>query len=273
MKILSVSFLLLISLLFGLCNKKRYLNDVYTTCANSYQTSELLFEEDTKLVFRLRFVYFADSLNEAQPKYDSIVDYINEFYQDANIKFELERVDTIVNSDIKSDMPSYVKYHFKHRDDSTITCYIYGAVQENYYNSDKMVMGAAGGVGSNFFAVRSQVAYSITTIHELGHCFSLLHVDTPDDSGLEYSTYSGDKICDTKSILNLHEKVDKNCIFHGEELLTEEEKKVLVCNVMSWNFFKCRGCLTEVQIRRMRFYIHESPMIQLAIKKGLKYEF
>lgn len=253
--------------------KKQYLNDIYTICGTSYQTSELLFEEDDQLTFRLRFVYFADSMCEVQPNYDSITKTINEFYQDADIKFDIEKTETIVDSDIKYDMPSFVKYHYKNRNDSTITCYIYGNKQTNFTVDNMNTMGAAGGVGSNFFAIRSMVAYSITPIHELGHCFSLIHVDAPDDSGLPYSTTGGDKICDTKSIINIHEKVDHNCIFHGEENLTEEEKQILICNFMSWNFYKCRGCMTEIQVRRIRFYIHESPMIQLAIKKGLKHEF
>jgi len=274
MKLISIILISLLGFTTLICNKKKvYLDDVYPSCDTSWQTSEVLFDEDDKLIFRLRFVYFADSINEPQPDYDSITKYINEFYQDALLQFDLEKVELVVDSDIKSDMPSHVKYNNKFRNDSVITCYIYGNAQENFPSGYKNTVGSSGGIGSNFFSVRSGFVNSITTVHELGHCLSLLHVDHPDDSGLPYSTFGGDKICDTRSIKNLHEKVSNTCIFQGLDSLTEEEKKVLVCNFMSWAFQKCRGCITDVQIRKMRFYIHESPFIQQSCKKGIKHEF
>lgn len=275
MKLISI---LLLSLLgFGtlICTKREAIyEDMYGSCDTSYQTSELNFDEETKLVFRLRFVYFADSLNEEQVNYDSILLSINKFFQIADIQFELENIDTIVDSEKKENMPEYVKNHFKYyKNDTVLTCYIYGNYQPNYSVDRKYTSGAAGGIGSNFFCVRKRFVYSITMMHEISHMFSLLHTDTPSKNNVKYSIYDSDLVCDTAPINNLQEKVDGDCNFIGDDILTEEEELEAVCNYMSWVHLKCRHCITTGQIRKMRFYIHESPFIQQACKKGIKHEF
>lgn len=273
------SLLVTLFLISGfLCNKQTpRLEDMYATCGTSYQTAEIFFEEGDVLTFNVHFVYFADSLEEYQVDYPAVINGMNDFFLHANIRFHLYDIDTIVSPEIKENMPSYVKNHFdlKKRaivNDSAIVIYIYGNFQP-YFPEDKKTIGIAGGIGSTFSAIRKEFLYGVTLWHELCHNFSLLHVDSPDDSGVGYSIYSGDKVCDTRAIDNLHEKVNSNCKFSGDESLTEEEKKVLICNIMSWNFIKCRGCLTEGQIRKIRFHIHESPQLKLTIKEGLRYGY
>jgi len=275
MKIFIIKCVVILLLSLLTCNKKKAIyEDMYGSCDTSYQTSELSFDEEQELTFRLRFVYFADSLQEEQINYDSSMMMINKFFKIANIKFELERVDTIVDSDKKENMPEYIKNNFKYyKDNKVLTCYIYGNYQPYYSEDRKYTSGAAGGIGSNFFCVRKRFVYSITMAHEISHMFSLMHTDTPSKNNIKYSIYDSDLVCDTAPINNLQEKVDGDCNFIGEDELTQEEKEQSVCNYMSWVHLKCRKCITNGQIRRIRFYIHESPMIQLAIKKGLKHEF
>ena len=265
--------ILFVILLFGigLCTKnKDYLEDMYPLCGNSYQTSDLYFPEDRELEFNIRFIRFADSTDTDTIRYDLILNNMNEFYAQADIKFRLYSDTTIVNQELAEDMPSYIKHNFKYfRNDSTLTCYIYSNYQPNYYPDKKTTLGSAGGLGANFFAVVKAAVYGITVNHETGHMFGLMHVDTPDESPTGYTIYSGDRVCDTRGVINLHEKVDMNCNYIGKEELTEEEKKILVCNFMSWNYLNCRSCITEGQIRRLRWQIHESPQLRMCIHKGL----
>lgn len=259
--------------LMSTCQNKVSYDDMYGACDTSYQTSDTYFSESSDLTFRLRFVYFADSLNEPQPDYNKTIDRINAFYGVAGFVFKKHKVDTVVSSDIKEDMPSYVKYHFKNfRNDSVITCYIYGNYQPNYSEDRKFTVGSAGGIGSKFFAVRRMFLDSITTVHEIGHCFSLLHTSIPSSSHTPYTIYDSDLVCDTRAIDNLDNKVDEDCNFTGEEKLTKEEQYITACNYMSRSYMKCRHCITNGQIRRMRFYIHESPDARMTISSGLKKE-
>lgn len=244
---------------------------MYATCGtSSYKTSEIYFPENAKIGFNLRFVYFTDPcFEEPLPDYNKILDNLNNFYSRGNIEFRIHSTLTIVNSEIKEDMPSFKHYHFKHfKNDSTITCYIYGNDQPHYSEDEKFTAGVAGGIGSNFFAIRRAFMYEITVEHEMFHCFSLYHATEPS-KGTGYSVYDSDLVCDTRYVEDLSEKIDENCNFIGDDDLTEEEKKQAVCNIMSWNYLKCRCCSTEGQFRRARFYIHESPLMHEAMFKGL----
>lgn len=257
-------------LFFGLICKpsKPPYADMYPVCDKSYATSELYFKDDSRLILKLRFVNIVSELDTSCVNYDSVLTMINDFYYSADLKFEIVENITIKDSSISQDMPSFIKYHLrKFKTDSVITCYIYDNYQPNYSDDMANTAGSAGGIGSTFFAIRRSRAYSNTVMHELGHCFSLLHVDTPDDSVTGYTIYSGDRVCSTRAVDNLHEKVTKDCTYTGEEELTDDEKEVLICNIMTWNYERCRGCLDPGQIRRLRFYIHESPEMRACIKE------
>ncbi len=266
-----IKLLLFFIALIPTCTKDRnFVNDMHMTCGSHYATSDIYFEEDTKLTFRLRIVYFADSLNEPEPSYDTFMMKLNTFFSSSDISFKLVSKLKHVDGDIKTDMPSFNKYHFKHfKNDSFITMYIFSSYQPHYAEDLKNVAGTAGGLGSNFFAIRSSFLNTITPLHEAGHCFSLLHTNTYDESETGYTIYSGDKVCDSRKVEDYNGLSDMACNYTGSEELSDLEKKEIVCNFMSYNYMHCRGCITEGQIRRMRFYIHESPVIKLAIIKGL----
>lgn len=240
------------------------------TCGMSYSTSEIFFEEEDEVGIKLRFVYFAEDTMDFPPDYVPIVDYINLFFKPAKIEFKSVKEEVITDEDIKQDMPSFIKYNFKYfHNDSVLTIYIYGDFQPNYSNDQQSIVGAAGGIGSKFVAVKKSYINSVTTIHEILHAFSLTHTFIPTDTE-GYDIYTSDKVCDTRYINNVHEKVDGNCNFIGEELLQEDEKEEIICNVMSYNHSKCRTCITEGQIRKIRFYLHESPSMHMILYKGLR---
>lgn len=257
------------------CVDKKYDSlDMYTSCGSYYTTSDLYFSETSVLKFRFRIIHFVDSLNEVYINYDSIISGINSFYKQADIQFKLYDTIKIVDSDKKRDMPSFIKYHMKeYKNDCYITMYIYGDNQDNYPEDLKNISGSAGGIGSNFFAVKQKFCYSITLFHEIGHLFSLMHTNTYDKTETGYTIYSGDKVCDSRKVEDYSSISDSDCNYIGEEDLLPNEEKEIVCNFMSYNYFHCRGCITNGQIRRARFYIHESPEIKMAIYEGLNKDF
>lgn len=271
LKCLFVGLLLIIST----CGKKkRTFNDMYATCGSSYQTSDLFFSEDKLLTINLRFIYFADSINEIEPDYDKILVRMNKFFEVADIKFRKFGTEKIVDSDTKGNMPSFIKTHFQRfKNDSTITCYIYGNFQPYYTGDEVSVAGASGGLGTNFFAVKRAFLSTITVEHEISHNFGLLHVFLKDESEKGYSYMTGDLVCDTRKVDDPTNIVDETCNYIGDDkTLTEEEKRQMVCNYMTWSYLNCRNCITDGQIRRMRFYIHESQQLRHTVHNGLNEE-
>ena len=239
-------------------------------CGIAYSTNDLYFKADNSLLFRFRFIYIADSLNEATPNYDSIINNINAFYRNADIQFSNDTSDNlfVVNPDIKDDMPSFIKYHMKNwKNDSLITMYIYGNDQENYSDDLKNIAGSAGGLGCNFFAIKRDYVYKSTVLHEIGHCFFLMHTSEPDPTEKGLDLMYGDKICDLiKSDPVEFSKYDSCIARNSIGAFSTEEVNEVICNIMSYSYMPCRKCLTKNQIARMRFYIHESPTMRMALK-------
>lgn len=96
-----------------------------------------------------------------------------------------------------------------------------------------------------------------TTIHEVGHYFSLLHTH---QGGLEFVNGTnclaeGDEICDTPADPNLSGKVDKNtCTYTGTELDPNGQAyNPPINNHMSYSAKPCRTVLTTAQLDRVAF--------------------
>lgn len=262
----------LASLLLMTCTTKEDIKrSDYAPCAISYKTSDLYFKESDVLTFKLRFVYFADSIKEATPNYDSILAGINDFFKSSRIqfiKYDKQSVVKYIDSDMKRDMPSFIKYHMRDfKNDSTITMYIYGNEQPNYSESFKSIAGSAGGIGSNFFAVKEKYVYETTVFHELCHCFFLLHTSEPDPTEKGLDLMYGDKICDLIKSEPIDFVQNDTCeVERGTGLYSKEEINEVLCNIMSYTYnMNCRKCITNNQKARMRFYIHESPAMRLTL--------
>lgn len=274
-----VSLLLLIPLgaiflILSQCGKsaiEAQRDDYGVACGMAYKTSDIYFKESDVLTFKLRFIYFADSIGEREPDYGVIIQGANKFYQSSGIQFVPYSGGSfstkIVNSDMKADMPSFIKYHLNYfKNDSVITMYIYGDDQPNYAADMKNVAGSAGGIGSNFFAVRRRYIYEPTVWHELGHCFFLMHPSEPDPTQKGLSLMYGDKVCDLiKSDPIVGARPDTCYVQNGWNPYTQEEINDLICNIMSGTMLNCRKCITQNQRARMRFYIHESPAMRMAL--------
>lgn len=250
--------------------------DLNITCGTAiYQTSDLNFDKDDLLEFNVRFVCFVDSLGEDIPDYDSVIYLLNTFFKPALFKFHLHSEILVVDSIKKQDMPSFVKYHLREfRNDSTITVYIYGNDQPNYSNDLSNINGSAGGIGSNFCAIKRKYLYSSTIVHEFGHMFFLMHTQTPDPTSKGLTYLYGDRICDVIKTEGIdYSKID-SCVFKGDlGIFTEEELTSGICNFMSRSYKTCRKCISAEQIARMRFYIDQSPIMQQAVRVGLKDHF
>lgn len=252
------------------CPTRRHLPPTFDKkdCGNAYHLSEIYFNNTDRIELPIRFVKFSDSIGEINNiDFEKVVQYINKTYIDADVIFRLDDTVEIISPLIKGDMPSFVKYAKAYYKAYAVTCYIYGNTQENFPDDLKGVLGIAAGVGSTFFAIREQYILKSTLLHELGHCLGLYHYDTPDDTD-GYTIYSGDKVCDTRSANNLHEKISGDCKYVGidADSIPEADKTILSCNLMSWAYLHCRGCLTDGQMAKVRFTIHEHPELRENIR-------
>ncbi len=270
--ILLLAIMFVLSFYYDKSTSTRNSIAIESSCGVAYKTSDLYFKDAEILNFNIRFVYIADSINELQPNYDSILHNLNDFYKRADIQFTKYKNGSqllVVNREMKRDMPSFVKYHLNYfKDDSTLTMYIYGDEQPNYIEDSKNVTGSAGGIGSNFFAVRRAYVYESTVLHEIGHCFFLMHTSEPDPTEKGLDLMYGDRICDIIKADPLSIQMSDSCTYKdGIGIYTKEELNQVMCNIMSYSYLNCRKCLSQVQRARMRFYIHESPVMKMSLIK------
>lgn len=241
------------------------------TCDTDYALNETYYDSDADLTLRLSFHWFADTIGEIDYKaIDSSVSILNEMFEIAGIDFVIESTQEVVG-DEKHDMPSYVKHAKFYNYEGSINVYVYDNVQENFPEKRKGVVGAAGGIPSTFFAIRKSWLATVTAAHEMGHVLGCYHIDTPDRDTTGTSSKSGDYVCDTPFSMNVAEEVTSNCIYKGNREYTEEELKIITCNIMSDAYAKCRGCFTEGQIQRMKWVIEQSQDLRDCIKEPKPY--
>lgn len=325
--ILKTAFIFLL-LIASSCQREKaepfitYHNIDMVTCGNSdenealYKLNEVYFTNDQKLTFRLRIMYFTNDITSLDStKLYAAVNNLNKFFLDNNarIDFELLSIDFIDGKPYKnpkvlpfiqdveriknSKKPLYeIRNSFKMEHfrfwhtlfgmDDAINMYIFDDP------TNLNVAGQAGGIGSNFFAVKSEfcsILYN-TAAHEISHCLNLLHVQTIDKTN-GFSNLTGDGICDTPAIPSLLGMIDENCTLrdHWKELIsdykgsnegndyeilgkiTDEQLYVAAHNIMSYSTPLCRTSFTEQQIRRMRKSIETSQDLRQCVKGMERY--
>lgn len=228
--------------------------------------SDIYFNAEDTLVLNLNFVFFVDSLTEYVDlsKCDSAIADINRTYVHGRIKVKKNKVNIIVDSDKKYDMPSFVKHGVQLHEPGNITCFVYADRQDNFSEDYKYAVGLSKGIASNWFAVRYKYLQTSTTAHELGHCLGLRHIDTPDKSN-GYNVIFGDKVCDTPSADSLFNKVSYNCAYISSEAYTQHEKNVLTRNLMAWIPEVCRIDITDGQFALIRFQLHNNSDLRKTI--------
>ena len=270
--VLKLKIMFIVMLLgIGWCEKKNLPIYQKMTCDTDYALNETFYDPDEELTLKISIHWFSDTIGEIDyAAIDTAKEILNEMFEDAHIQFEIESTQEIVGEE-KQDMPSYIKHARYYDYESSINIYIYGDQQLNFPESRKGVVGAAGGIPSTFFAIRKSWLKTVTVSHEMGHVLGCFHIDTPDIDSTGSSSKSGDRVCDTPSSINVAEEVTSNCIYKGEREYTQEELKIITCNIMSDAYAKCRGCFTEGQIQRMKWVIENSLDLRNCIKEPKSY--
>lgn len=243
-------------------------------CGNlNYNTASIYFEKEDTLILSVDFIFFIDSLNEQIDftKCQEALNTFNKFSSLGRIKAVRRDINIIVNSEYKKDMPSFIKHGIELAKPKAITCLIYGNKQENFSDDLKNISGIAKGISSTLFAIRVRndslnSFSSITFSHELCHTIGLWHVDTPDPTD-GYNICQGDKVIDTPSETDLHEKLNCNCEYIGNRPIKKNKLKNLTANLMSWTRDTCRLLLTEGQFERARYEIHNNYDLRSSLIK------
>ncbi len=237
----------------------------FAECALSYDISEAFFTEEDTLVFNLRFVYFSNGDTNG---YDEVllqrqIDILNSVYSPAKVSFRLSSYENIfelpsnkiaggidISSKIKTyDIKNYYIFATLFNEPNVINVYIYNV------SGDTDFAGVAGGIGSNYLAIRKDYFDKDfkTFSHEIGHCLGLFHTHQVDHTD-GYNVTDGDKVCDTPSMRSLSGRVNSLCglitPFSGDS--------IQVKNIMSYSYPPCRDKLTEGQIDRIRWFVEQS---------------
>ena len=269
-----LGFLGLLSI-FGYHCVKRDLSFVPSdapSCGTTYNLSDLYFNEDDTLYFNVKFHYI---LTDSTQKADSsdMAEFFtinNSFYKPARVQFVNNGYCETIDAEESENMPNFKKFVVKHGEEGSINVFVYANRQPYYTGDSENVVGIAAGIGSTFFAIRKNFVRTLTATHELGHNLGLLHLTTPDETnGL--NDFTGDLVCDTRSINDLSSKVNYMCEFIGNDNFTEKEKEILTKNLMSWVHLHCREIITENQMARIKWMIENSSDLRKCIKE-IKHE-
>ena len=130
---LKLKLLLLCTILgIGWCEKKNLPVYQKMTCDTDYALNETYYDPDAEITLRVSIHWFSDTIGEIDyTAIDTATEILNEMFEDANIKFEVESTQEIVG-DEKNDMPSYIKHARYYDYEGSIDIYIYGDQQENF---------------------------------------------------------------------------------------------------------------------------------------------
>lgn len=182
---------------------------------------------------------------------------VNEFYNDANIQFELcTSINYIDNSDyLTVKKSSYIQIVRTYNLDNTINIYIAPEITV----SNKRLCGFATFPNPNnhtdkaVFLAKTCVVNGSTFSHELGHFFGLLHTHE-DHYGKEKvartnCTKAGDYFCDTPADPRLSHDNTFNCTYIGTDRDVNGDKyNPDVSNLMSYAPKNCRNTFSNEQL-------------------------
>lgn len=240
-------------------------------CALSYDLNESLFTDEDTLVFGINLVYF---MNEGTVEYtkeqvDRTFEQASYFFNNAKIKFKVLTVNNIkggptenlqVSKSIKNkitrfDIENYQFFSMMLNEPHVINVYVYNEPESTSF------AGVAGGIGSDYLAIRKDYfdVPARTLVHELGHCLSLYHTHQPDETD-GYNIFDGDKVCDTPAGRSLSGLVNRECELNSaRDSVADSLQRI---NLMSYSYPFCRKEFTEGQVKKMRWYIEQSPQAQ-----------
>jgi hypothetical protein len=247
---------LLITLFFLSCNTSASTLDI-DKCGNEYLFTSDEFNINTELTGKIRYVIFLDDCDSTTFNADSATSILNVYLEQTNVQMEISSVDTVRINGLKNRMPSFIEHATTYNQLDVINVYVYAYDQPYFSELEKNIKGRAADIPSRSIAIRDSFIYSSSLAHETLHCFGLFHVHQPDNTG-GYSTLAGDLVCDTKSFTTMDELVDSDCNYVGPDIQEPDTDAAYSCNLLSYIQANCRTCLTDGQIKRMRYVIHSS---------------
>ena len=254
-----ILFILVTFLFLTACANKK-ISGPTEDCATSYTLDDPEKEMEGILVAKVRFVFFADSVDTVSLEYVRMsLDAMNALLKSTNKQFELDEIE-VVCSPNKHNMQNFVQHAFDMNKDGVFNVYIYDDVQPRMPSYKKNVRGEAADIPSRTMAIKRAYLNTSTLAHEMLHCLGLLHVHQADKTD-GYTIHSGDLVCDTKSG-NVEEYVTEECKYIGPEIALPDDPRKYECNLMSYISADCRNCLTEKQLDRVDFMIQNTSSLR-----------
>lgn len=268
MKTILITFLLLIAY----CGTESVSNKTLNSaeCALSYDTNEALFSEEDTLIFGINVIYFmnGDTSEYTREWLDKKFNDVSFLFKDARIKFKVLTFSNLrgvpsdhfqFNESVKEkltvfNIENYQFFGMMMNQPHVINVYVYHEPKITQF------AGVAGGIGSDYLAIRKDYfdVPTRTLPHELGHCLSLYHPHQPDDTD-GYNIFSGDRVCDTPAGRSLSGRVNRECDLIGPATYADSIHKNLI---MSYAYPFCRDSFSPNQIKKMRWYVEQSPQAQ-----------
>jgi hypothetical protein len=210
-----------------------------------------------------------DTVEYTREILDAKLQQTSNFFSDAKIQFKLITYSNIsgspsdhllINKTIKEkvtrfNIQNYQFFAMMLNEPHVLNIYVYNEPKSTPF------AGVAGGIGSDYLAIRKDYfdPPARTLIHEIGHCLSLYHTHQPDETD-GYNIFDGDKVCDTPSGRSLSGKVNRECELNTElESVSDSIQRI---NLMSYSYPFCRKEFTPGQVKKMRWYVEQSPQAQ-----------
>lgn len=236
-----------------------------------YGLNELYFQDNNMLIFGVRFVFFIKepTLVDFSPTVSNAIKRLNMDFEPANIGFKAIETRLIEDQEAYNGMHYYQKFAFKYYERNTLNIFVFPNTAE------PPISGAALGIPGTSMVIKSFFLDKSTISHEVGHLFGLYHTHKKDVSDTNNND-NGDYVCDTPNADQFSDhnrgflgKVDAECFYTSQNELSVEENDILIHNLMSYSSVNCRCCITEVQIKRMRWIIENSLDLRSCLQLSL----
>lgn len=236
-----------------------------------YGLNELYFQDNDKLIFGVRFVFFINepTLVDYKPFVNNAIQRLNIDFDPAKISFKALEIKLIEDSEAYASMQYYQQHSFKYYQKGALNIFVYPNTME------PPIAGAAIGIPSTSMAIKSFFLDKSTISHEVGHMLGLYHTHQKDTASINTND-SGDYVCDTPNANQFSEnnrgflgQVDDECQYTGKNELSTEDNELIVNNLMSYSNLECRCCLTDIQIKRMKWTIENSQDLRYCLQLSL----
>lgn len=253
-----------------------------------YELMEIYFEKEKILTHDVVIHYLTNGNdNYSDDFFANRIEQVNPVFENSNRKFEvvkivrydkrpeqypsiLSKIEAIENiNGNREDLRS--KFHINHFDWWNMFLKIEGAINIYIFENQSGYAGVAGGIGSDFMAVRTDYldVRDCTIEHELGHCLGLRHLHETDHTNGFNRDY-GDLCNDTAvTEVNLSKYMNNNCDYFGYRMkgIPPECQSIALQNFMAYNIKKCRVSFTDDQNKRMQWMTENNQDVRKTIRE------